>query len=105
MYLRKALKLVHCIYVYLLVATVTQLSFWLLENGLRVLIAAGDTFRSGAVEQLRTHTCRLSAYHPPEREGGPPRVMLFEQGYGKDAAGIAMAAINFGKMYTIATCM
>ena len=64
-----------------------------------MLIAGCDTFRSGAVEQLRTHTRRLSALHPPERDGGPPRVMLFEQGYGKDAAGIAMTAINFGKPF------
>jgi signal recognition particle receptor subunit alpha len=74
-----------------------KICFWLLENGLRVLIAACDTFRSGAVEQLRTHKCRLASYHPPDREGGPPRVTLFERGYGKDAAGICMEAINFAR--------
>jgi signal recognition particle receptor subunit alpha len=26
-------------------------------------------------------------------------VQLYEKGYGKDAAGIAMEAINFGKFY------
>ena len=62
-----------------------------------MLIAACDTFRSGAVEQLKTHTCRLSSLHPSEREGGPPRVLLFERGYGKDAAGTCMEAVNFGK--------
>lgn len=41
-----------------------KISFWLLENGFSVLIAACDTFRAGAVEQLRTHTRRLSALHP-----------------------------------------
>ncbi|XP_011403720.1 PREDICTED: signal recognition particle receptor subunit alpha-like [Amphimedon queenslandica] len=74
-----------------------KICFWLLENGLRVLIAACDTFRSGAVEQLKTHTCRLSSLHPPEREGGPPRVLLFERGYGKDAASICMEAVNFAR--------
>jgi len=34
-------------------------SFWLLQNKLRVLIAACDTFRSGAVEQLRVHVRNL----------------------------------------------
>ena len=67
-----------------------------MENGLRVLIAACDTFRSGAVEQLRTHTRHLAALHPPEGGEGPVRVMLYERGYGKDAAGIAMEAIHFG---------
>ena len=76
-----------------------QVAFWLLENGLRVLIAACDTFRSGAVEQLRTHTRHLAALHPSEREGGPVRVMLYERGYGKDAAGIAMEAIHYGELY------
>jgi signal recognition particle receptor subunit alpha len=32
-----------------------KITFWLNENGHKVLIAAGDTFRAGAVEQLRTH--------------------------------------------------
>lgn len=73
-----------------------QISFWLLENGYSVLIAACDTFRAGAVEQLRTHTRRLSALHPPESHGGRTMVQLFEKGYGKDAAGIAMEAIAFG---------
>ena len=73
-----------------------QVAFWLLENGLRVLIAGCDTFRSGAVEQLRTHTRHLAALHPPQREGGPAMVTLYERGYGKDAAGIAMESIHYG---------
>ena len=74
-----------------------QVAFWLLENGYRVLIAACDTFRSGAVEQLRTHTHHLASLHKAQREGGPPSVILYERGYGKDAAGIAMEAIGFGE--------
>ncbi|XP_051895926.1 signal recognition particle receptor subunit alpha isoform X2 [Pristis pectinata] len=74
-----------------------KISFWLMENGFRVLIAACDTFRAGAVEQLRTHTCRLSALHPPEEHSGRSMVQLFERGYGKDAAGIAMEAIAFAR--------
>ncbi|XP_007539450.1 signal recognition particle receptor subunit alpha [Erinaceus europaeus] len=74
-----------------------KISFWLLENGFRVLIAACDTFRAGAVEQLRTHTRRLTALHPPENYGGRTMVQLFEKGYGKDAAGIAMEAIAFAR--------
>ncbi|KAB0407634.1 hypothetical protein E2I00_011618, partial [Balaenoptera physalus] len=74
-----------------------KISFWLLENGFSVLIAACDTFRAGAVEQLRTHTRRLHALHPPENHGGRAMVQLFEKGYGKDAAGIAMEAIAFAR--------
>ncbi|XP_076310499.1 signal recognition particle receptor subunit alpha-like isoform X2 [Tachypleus tridentatus] len=74
-----------------------KISFWLVENNFKVLIAACDTFRAGAVEQLRTHSRCLNALHPPEKHGGYPVVQLYEKGYGKDAAGIAMEAINYAR--------
>ncbi|XP_028564004.2 signal recognition particle receptor subunit alpha isoform X1 [Podarcis muralis] len=74
-----------------------KISFWLIENGFSVLIAACDTFRAGAVEQLRTHTRRLNALHPPENHSGRTMVQLYEKGYGKDAAGIAMEAISYAR--------
>lgn len=64
-----------------------KICFWLVENGFRIMIAACDTFRAGAVEQLRTHVHRINGIHPEQ-------VKLFEQGYGKDAATIAMHAIS-----------
>ncbi|XP_027017114.1 signal recognition particle receptor subunit alpha isoform X1 [Tachysurus fulvidraco] len=73
-----------------------KISYWLIENGFSVLIAACDTFRAGAVEQLRTHQRRLNSLHPP-RQQGHPVVQLFERGYGKDAAGIAMEAITYAR--------
>lgn len=60
--------------------------FYLLNNGCRVLIAACDTFRAGAVEQLRTHVRCLG-----------DNVELFDRGYGKDAAAVAMDAIRRAK--------
>ncbi|XP_051579817.1 signal recognition particle receptor subunit alpha-like isoform X2 [Myxocyprinus asiaticus] len=74
-----------------------KISYWLIENGFTVLIAACDTFRAGAVEQLRTHQRRLNSLHPPEKQGGHPAIQLFEKGYGKDAAGIAMEAIAYAR--------
>ncbi|PIO33767.1 hypothetical protein AB205_0078270 [Aquarana catesbeiana] len=74
-----------------------KISFWLIENGFSVLIAACDTFRAGAVEQLRTHTRRLNSLHPPEAHKGCTMVQLYEKGYGKDAAGIAMEAISYAR--------
>lgn len=74
-----------------------KICFWLIENNYNVLIAACDTFRAGAVEQLRTHTRHLNALHPPEKHAGRQMVQLYEKGYGKDAAGIAMEAIRFAK--------
>ncbi|CAG8532510.1 8695_t:CDS:10 [Paraglomus occultum] len=60
-------------------------------NNLRVLIAACDTFRSGAVEQLRVHVRNLNML------GQGKGVELYERGYGKDAAGIAKDAISYAK--------
>ncbi|KAJ3008006.1 hypothetical protein HKX48_008821 [Thoreauomyces humboldtii] len=67
----------------------SKICFWLLQNNLKVLIAACDTFRSGAVEQLRVHVRNLGAIHPGST------VQLFDRGYGKDPAGIAKDAITF----------
>ena len=60
-----------------------QICFWLIENNFRVLIAACDTFRAGAVEQLRTHTRHLNALHPADKHGGQQMVQLYEKGYGE----------------------
>lgn len=56
-----------------------KVAYWLLQNGASVMIAACDTFRSGAVEQLKTHCARLN-------------VPLFEKGYEKDPAKVAYEA-------------
>uniref|UniRef100_A0A4D5R9G9 Signal recognition particle receptor subunit alpha n=1 Tax=Scolopendra viridis TaxID=118503 RepID=A0A4D5R9G9_SCOVI len=74
-----------------------KIAFWLIENNFQVLIAACDTFRAGAVEQLRTHTRHLNALHPANAHGGNQMVQLYEKGYGKDAAGIAMEAIRYAR--------
>lgn len=69
-----------------------KVCFWLLQNQLRVLLVAGDTFRSGAVEQLRVHVRNLGS-----GPGMAERVELFERGYGKDAANVAKDAIRMAR--------
>ncbi|KAJ2723874.1 hypothetical protein GGI07_002337 [Coemansia sp. Benny D115] len=68
----------------------SKVCYWLLQNNKRVLIAACDTFRSGAVEQLRVHVRNLRALSENQN------VEIFERGYGKDSATIAKDAIAFG---------
>ncbi|KAH8108136.1 P-loop containing nucleoside triphosphate hydrolase protein [Cristinia sonorae] len=75
----------------------SKVCFWLIQNGLRVLIAACDTFRSGAVEQLRVHVRNLSMLGVNGATDSKGRVELYEKGYGKDAAGIAKEAIAYGR--------
>ncbi|KAF6809489.1 signal sequence receptor alpha subunit [Colletotrichum sojae] len=69
----------------------SKICFFLLQNKYKVLIAAGDTFRSGAVEQLAVHVRNLKEL--TSREGG--RVELYQKGYGKDAATVARDAVSF----------
>lgn len=80
----------------------SKVCFWLLQNNMRVLIAACDTFRSGAVEQLRVHVRNLGALGDELGMGtdaaGQRRIELYERGYGKDAAGIAKDAIAYGEL-------
>ncbi|KAL7795890.1 signal recognition particle, alpha subunit, N-terminal domain-containing protein [Trichoderma ceciliae] len=68
----------------------SKICFFLLQNKYKVLIAAGDTFRSGAVEQLAVHVRNLTEL--TAREGG--QVELYQKGYGKDAAAVAKDAVN-----------
>mmetsp|Transcript_4870 Transcript_4870/g.15938 ORF Transcript_4870/g.15938 Transcript_4870/m.15938 type:complete len:618 (+) Transcript_4870:219-2072(+) len=60
-----------------------KVAYWLQQNGMDVMLCACDTFRSGAVEQLRTHAQRL-------------QVDLFERGYEKDPAAVAFEGIKQG---------
>ncbi|KAH8662331.1 signal sequence receptor alpha subunit [Xylariales sp. PMI_506] len=68
----------------------SKICYFLLQNKYKVLVVAGDTFRSGAVEQLKVHVRNLKEL--TEREGG--RVEIFEKGYGGDAATVARDAVR-----------
>lgn len=79
--------------------TLAKLAFLLLHNDLRVLVAAADTFRSGAVEQLRAHVRNLREL--TARTPGRGHIALFERGYGRDAAVIARDAVAFAAAPTL----
>ena len=61
-----------------------KVGYMLKNNGLKISIAACDNFRSGAIEQLKTHTNALGCH-------------LFEKGYKDDPAYIAKEAIDEAK--------
>lgn len=54
------------------------------KNGFSVVIAAGDTYRAGSIEQLEKHAERLG-------------VRVIKQDYGSDAAAIAYDAVAHAK--------
>ncbi|KAL1531064.1 signal recognition particle receptor subunit alpha-like [Salvia divinorum] len=58
-----------------------KVAYWLQQHNVNVMMAACDTFRSGAVEQLRTHARRQ-------------QIPIFEKGYEKDPAIVAKEAIQ-----------
>ncbi|KAJ5173730.1 Signal recognition particle SRP54 subunit helical bundle [Penicillium coprophilum] len=70
----------------------SKICYFLLQNKYRVLIAACDTFRSGAVEQLRVHADRLKELSVRENAGD---VEIYQKGYGKDAANVAKDAVDY----------
>ena len=74
--------------------SLAKVCFWLLENDFRVLIAACDTFRSGAIEQLLTHTRCLQSLYPGTQ--GSERVTLYSNRTNKDASSVATEGILMG---------
>ncbi len=64
--------------------SIAKLAYKLKKSGVTPVLAAADTFRAGAQEQLKTHAERLN-------------VPILEAGYGRDPASVAVDAINYAK--------
>lgn len=75
-----------------------KISHFLASNkNYKLMIAACDTFRSGAVEQLRTHVTRLNhIFHSDNSD--KQQITLYDKGYNKDASIVAREAINCGML-------
>jgi fused signal recognition particle receptor len=58
--------------------TVAKLAHWLRRQDLSVVIAAGDTFRAGAIEQLLVHGERLGIKVVRQQEGSDPAAVAFD---------------------------
>ena len=64
--------------------TIAKLANWFKKNGLSVVIAASDTFRAGAIEQVEEHAKRVG-------------VKIIKHGYKSDPAAVAYDAIEHAK--------
>jgi len=64
--------------------TIAKLANWLKKNGLSVVIAASDTFRAGAIEQVEEHAKRVG-------------VKVIKHGYKSDPAAVAYDSIEHAK--------
>jgi fused signal recognition particle receptor len=58
--------------------TIAKLAGWLRSKGLSSVIAAGDTFRAGAIEQLLVHGERLGIHVVRQQEGSDPAAVAFD---------------------------
>ena len=64
--------------------TLAKLAYLYKKNGFSVVIAAGDTFRAGSIEQLEKHAEKLE-------------IRIIKQDYGSDAAAVAYDAVAHAK--------
>ena len=58
--------------------TVAKIAGWLRDQKLGVVIAAGDTFRAGAIEQLLVHGERLGIRVIRQQEGSDPAAVAYD---------------------------
>ncbi len=58
--------------------TIAKLSHYFSQKGERVLVAAADTFRAGAIEQLRLWSERVGVDFVPSTEGQDPSAVVYQ---------------------------
>lgn len=58
--------------------SVAKIASFLQSQGLSVVVGAGDTFRAGAVEQIRVHCDRLGIKLIAHQEGADPSAVLYD---------------------------
>ena len=58
--------------------TIAKIVDWLQQNGKSVVMAASDTFRAGAIEQLEIHAKRLGCKFIKHQAGGDPAAVAFD---------------------------
>lgn len=76
------------------------------SEGRRVLVAAGDTFRAGAIDQLRVWAERTSAEFVGGKPGGDPASVAFDAIDAAVTRGVDVAIIDTaGRLHTSAALM
>ena len=58
--------------------TIAKIADWLQKNGKSVVMAASDTFRAGAIEQLEVHAERLGCKFIKHQAGADPAAVAFD---------------------------
>ncbi len=81
--------------------TVAKLAVWLRAAGFSVVIAAGDTYRAGAIEQLLVHGERLGIRVIRQQEGSDPAAVGFDAIEHARAKGVEVVLVDTaGRQHT-----
>ncbi|MBE8538625.1 signal recognition particle-docking protein FtsY [Geoglobus acetivorans] len=81
--------------------TIAKVARRLMDNGYSVVLAAGDTFRAGAIEQLEEHADRLGVRIIKHKAGSDPAAVIFDAIKHAESKGIdVVLADTAGRMHT-----
>ncbi len=81
--------------------TVAKLAVWLRSQGFSCVIAAGDTYRAGAIEQLLVHGERLGVRVVRQQEGSDPAAVGFDAIEHARAKGVDVVLVDTaGRQHT-----
>ncbi|HUL61907.1 MAG TPA: signal recognition particle-docking protein FtsY [Methanocella sp.] len=81
--------------------TIAKLAERLKEQKLSVVIAAGDTFRAGAIEQLEKHADRLGVKMIKHQQGADPAAVIYDAvQYAKNNRKDVVLADTAGRLHT-----
>ncbi len=81
--------------------SVAKLAHYLTEQGSRVLLAASDTFRAGAIEQLQTWGQRVGVDVIAHRAGGDPAAIAYDALEAARARGVDFVIVDTaGRLHT-----
>jgi fused signal recognition particle receptor len=68
--------------------SIAKLAYFLKKSGLKVVLAAGDTFRAASIEQLSEHASNL-------------KILVIKQNYQADPAAVGFDAIKYAENHRI----
>lgn len=81
--------------------TIAKIAGWLKRQGIGSVIAAGDTFRAGAIEQLLVHGERLGIRVIRQQEGSDPAAVAFDAVEHARAKGVPVVLVDTaGRQHT-----
>ncbi len=81
--------------------TIAKVARWLERRGQRVLLAAGDTFRAAAIEQIALWGERLGVDVVRQKPGGDPAAVVFDAIQAARARGVSHVIVDTaGRLHT-----